>query len=181
MEAAHALGHNGPPVPFEVLTHISEVLHTLKAALRDPAGVSAYYPMPEFAFLSSPEVQQYRHICPNEPGSASYPGGSLMGPDHHRTSAPALLQTWVQSYSRNAPHPGGIAFYAPPIEEHQYGSLRHSLSARTVLRPMSPIRPGTPLLPATARARDYATPVRPATVIATHITPRQVCRIVHSD
>lgn len=35
MEAAHVLGHDGPPVSPEVYVRVNEVLHTLKAALKD--------------------------------------------------------------------------------------------------------------------------------------------------
>lgn len=193
MEAANALGHNGPPVPLEVLAHIDEVLHTLKAALKDQAGLSpyqhmpdSYYPTQEFVYYSTPEVPQRL----NEVAPRSYHGGGhFFGAD--RLSAPALLQSWGPSYVNTA-HSGSVAFFASPAEEQQC-TLRHSVSARSSLRGMSPIRGSrSPVrtLPATARtaAQGFHTPIRSSTVLSAHVstpgtgcTPRQTRGIMHSD
>jgi hypothetical protein len=176
MEAAHALGHNGPPVAPEVLARINDVLHTLKAALQEDAmsGHSAgqYYAMPE-AWSMTPET---RLLAPSGP------------------SAPALLQRVPSIGISNA-----FAFHAPPVSEalrgnltptRGCGSLRQSLSARylhSAALAQSPRAAGFRSPPASARTATcgFHTPIRgPATVIATTIstpinaTPRQILRPV---
>jgi hypothetical protein len=195
MEAAHALGHNGPPVAPEVLAHINELLNTLKAAIKDNGGTPAYYTssMPDLFVYSMPEAPMPIQHLPAE-------SGSLRVLSHSGPSAPALLQR-VPSHPTSI----GIAFHAPPVTEAFHDnltplrgtSLRHSHSARAIVRTVQSPRPagfrsptnGARSPPASARAvtptHGFNTPIRgPAKILATTIsapvpvTPRQVYRVV---
>lgn len=178
MEAAQQLDCNGSHVSMEVLAGIDELLRSLKAALRDQTTVSAYYPMPESYFFQSPEVHHRQQLIPHDATPLGWAPH-----DSNRASAPALLQSWSPPFT-NAAHPGSFAFYAPPLVEDQQCGMRHSLTARSVIRPMSPTTVRSSLSPATARAAGFSTPVRSrATVgqvssirVSTPVscTPRQV-------
>lgn len=166
MEAAHTLGHNGPPVAPEVLSRINDVLHTLKAALREPDVnghcVGQYYTMPET-----------RILAPSGP------------------SAPALLQR-VPSYGPNG-FTFQAPAVSESFRGNLTPTRGSSLSARylhSVTLSQSPRAAGFRSPPASARTptRGFrsVTPVRGATVIATTIsapvpvnaTPRRIVRTV---
>jgi hypothetical protein len=178
MEAAHALGHNGPPVAPEVLARINDVLHTLKAALsKEPDAQSGHYTGPYYTMPEAwPAVTETRVLAPSGP------------------SAPALLQRSPSVGVSNQ-----FAFHAPPIEAVRgnltptrgCGSLRQSLSARYLhTLSQSPRAAGFLSPPTSARSAQHGshTPIRgPATVIATTVstpvtaTPRQIFRTVRDS
>lgn len=110
-------------------------------------------------------------------------------PPHHNGSEMHV----VPPTSASAPALHRLAFHAPPIDEQQCG-LRHSSSARSVPRPISPRPSGcrspirSPPMSARTPTGGFRTPIRgPAKILGTRVgtpvatTPRQVCYSTAAD
>lgn len=147
MEAAHALGHNGPPVDPEVLTRINEVLHTLKAALNlkenqsqrtstslaaaaAAAAAQASVNGPGSGCLHSPEL--LTSCCCHSCAAAALAKATAMTPPAPVAAAPCCLSAETQTSGDDLLPP-------PPSRPVSAGrvigrAMRRSQSARPVLR-----------------------------------------------
>lgn len=188
MEAAHKLGHNGPPVAPEVLARINEVLQTLKAALKEHSGPTmALSPVPSIAASEShPILPGARRLQQHKPGECH----SWIPP----TTRPVLQRVASHPVSF---HQKTLAFQALHLAEVGEATMRRSLSARSLsARPIrrspraafrSPLRTPPTMTRTLTPTRGFCTPMRKAH-ISSHSqlprastpvgTPRHIFRVI---
>jgi len=184
MEAAHKLGHNGPPVAPEVLTRINEVLQTLKAALKEHSG-----PTLPLSHVPSIASLDRTPILPGGRGLRQ----DMPGERHGWFQAPATARPVLQRVASNPTnlHQTALAFNAPHLAEVGDAAMRRSLSARPMRRSphagfRSPLRTPPTMTRTLTPTRGFRTPVRQAH-ISSHSklplpstpvgTPRHIFRV----